>query len=78
MKKLLDALVRAAAPADDPASASSDERPVGASDPDNCFPAASTPPAHGCYPRAETAGDPCFPGPASAPPRLRGPRPTQT
>jgi hypothetical protein len=60
MRKLLDALVRAAAPAHDAASASSDERPLGGREHDNCFPAAITP-AAGCYPRAETAADPCFP-----------------
>jgi len=73
MNKLLDALVRTAAPAHDLASASSDERRPGSREYDNCFPAPSTP-ADGCYPRAETAADPCFPGPASARQRLRGNR----
>ena len=75
MKKLLDALMRTAAADDASASASSDDRPLGRRDIDNCFPAAATP-ADGCYPRAETATNPCFPGSASAPTRLRRHRPT--
>ena len=73
MNKLLGALVRAAAPDHDLASASTDERRPRSRENDNCFPAASMP-ADGCYPRAETAADPCFPGPASARHPLRGNR----
>jgi hypothetical protein len=76
MRKLLHALALAAAPANGPARASSDDRLRGSGEQDNCFPASSTP-ADGCYPRAEAAADQCFPGPASAPPRLRRNWPTQ-
>jgi hypothetical protein len=74
MRKLLDALVREAAPIPGHRATVSSQAP-GGREHDNCFPAAITP-ADGCYPHTEPAADPCFPGPASAPPRLRGHRPT--